>query len=152
MRRISKEEMYLQMALAAAKRGTCTRRNYGAVIVNNDEVISTGYTGSPRGQENCCDRGTCERTRLGFKQGEGYHLCCSVHAEQNALISAARRDTIGGTLYLVGIDAYTGDKLLESKPCNICRGMLINAGIKDIVSYKWNQEDGFYYNIVSEEL
>lgn len=151
MSRISKEEMYLQMALAAARRGTCTRRNYGAVIVNNDEVISTGYTGSPRGQENCCDRGTCERTRLGFKQGEGYHLCCSVHAEQNALISASRRDTLGGTLYLVGIDASTGEILANSEPCNICRGMLINAGIKVIYSYI-PHESGYGYTIYSKNL
>ena len=92
MDRIDKINYYLEIADTVLKRGTCLRRNYGAVIVKNDEIISTGYTGAPRGRTNCIDLGFCAREKLNIKSGEKYELCRSVHAEQNAVISAARKD------------------------------------------------------------
>jgi len=132
--RPSKDEYYLQIAEDVAKRGTCLRRNYGAVIVKNDEIISTGYSGAPRGEENCCDVGVCERQRLSVPAGERYELCRSVHAEMNACIHAARRDSFGATLYLVGIDMETGQRLESPVPCDMCRRVVGNAGIVEVVS------------------
>ena len=134
MVRVDKTNYYLNLAEECARRGTCLRRNYGAVIVKNDEVIATGYTGAARGMPNCCDKGKCKREELGCKPGERYELCVSVHAEQNAIISAARRDMVGSTLYLVGIDVKTGEVLEKAEPCMMCRRMIINAGITDVVS------------------
>ena len=99
--RMSKTEYYLAIALAVSKRSTCLKRRYGAVIVNNDEIISTGYNGNPRGEENCCDRGTCQRMNLPSNSGN-YNDCFSVHAEQNAMISARRKDMLGASIYLAG--------------------------------------------------
>lgn len=130
--RLSKDERYLKQAEAVLEGSTCLRRKYGAVIVNNDEMISTGYNGSPRGEENCCDLGYCEREALNIPKGERYELCKSVHAEQNAVISAARRDMIGGTLYIVGKEVSDGS-YAHPAPCTICRRMLINAGIERVV-------------------
>ena len=88
MQRRDKVNYYLDLAEVVAQRGTCLRRLYGAVIVKNDEVISTGYVGAPRGRENCCDLGYCTREKLQIPRGERYELCRSVHAEANAIISA----------------------------------------------------------------
>ena len=107
--RIDKQNYYLDMAEAALNRGTCLRRNYGAIIVNNDSIVSTGYTGAPRGRKNCCDLKECIREKLNVPRGERYELCRSVHAEQNAIISASRKDTIGATMYMVGKDAKTNE-------------------------------------------
>jgi dCMP deaminase len=104
MERIDKINYYLDIAETVVERGTCLRRNFGAIIVKNDEIISTGYVGAPRGRKNCCDLGYCTREKLNIPRGERYELCRSVHAEQNAIISASRRDTIDSTLYLVGIN------------------------------------------------
>lgn len=133
--RITKDQYYLNIAREVARRGTCLRRNYGAVIVKNDEIISTGYTGAPRGMENCCDIGTCKREQLQIPSGERYELCRSVHAEANAIISASRRDMIGSTLYLVGLDAKTGEIIAgpQADCCKMCRRMVINAGIEYVV-------------------
>jgi dCMP deaminase len=131
--RIDKSNYYLDIAETVAKRGTCLRRNYGAIIVKNDEIISTGYTGSVRGRKNCCDIGTCRRTELNIPSGERYELCRSVHAEQNAIISAPRKDMIGATLYLVGIDAITGEYVNNAKPCLMCERFIINAGISRVI-------------------
>ena len=131
--RKTKDEYYLSIAKEVAHRGTCLRRNYGAVIVKNDEIISTGYTGSPRGTDNCCDKHKCYREELGCKPGERYELCRSVHAEQNAIISAARQEMIGSTLYLYGFDAKTGEMLDFPEPCLLCKKMIINAGIQFVV-------------------
>ncbi len=131
MRR-DKINYYLDMADAATERGTCLRRNFGAIIVKNDEIVSTGYTGAPRGRENCCDHGKCIRQELGIKRGERYELCRSVHAEANAIISAARRDMIGATLYLVGHEVESGDYVENTAPCSMCKRLIINAGIKDV--------------------
>ena len=134
MFRTDKTNFYLNLAEDCARRGTCLRRNYGAVIVKNDEVIATGYTGAARNMTNCCDKGVCRREEMHCKPGERYELCRSVHAEANAIISAARRDMIGATLFLVGIDAKTGNVLETAEPCAMCRRLILNAGIKTVVS------------------
>ena len=133
MERRDKINYYLDLAEVVAKRSTCLRRHYGAVIVKNDEVISTGYVGAPRGRVNCTDRGTCVREALQIPRGERYELCRSVHAEQNAIISASRDKMIGGTMYLAGYDAKTGDYIAKSNSCSLCKKMIINAGIKRVV-------------------
>jgi dCMP deaminase len=132
MSRIDKKEYYLNIAKAVSQRGTCLRRNYGAIIVKNDEIIATGYTGSPRGRINCNDIGQCERQRLNVPSGEKYELCASVHAEMNAIISASRKDMIGSTLYLYGFDKEKNEEILNPKPCTICSRLIINAGIEKI--------------------
>ena len=98
--RRDKINYYLDIAETVAERSTCLRRCYGAIIVNNDEIISTGYNGAPRGRKNCIDLGRCIREELKIPSGERYELCRSVHAEQNCIISASRRDMLGATLYL----------------------------------------------------
>lgn len=128
--RISKDKYYIGIALAVAKRSTCLRRQYGVVIVKNDEIISTGYNGAPRGEQNCCDAGSCWRESNNVPHGERYELCKSVHAEQNAIISASRKDMIGSTLYLAGIE---NNKVIKAVPCDICRRMIVNSGIKRVV-------------------
>ncbi len=133
MHRKGKSNYYLDIAQAVAQRGTCLRRNFGAIIVNNDEIISTGYTGSPRGRKNCTDMGVCLREKLGIPRGERYELCRSVHAEANCIISASRREMIGGTLYLVGIDVKTGELFSEANSCSMCKRMIINAGVERVV-------------------
>ena len=97
-KRISKIDTYLNVAEVFAYRSTCIKRKYGAVIVKDDVVISTGYNGSPRGFDNCCDLGRCPRIELGMHQGEGYGICRAVHAEQNALLTCSREPTIAADL------------------------------------------------------
>ena len=132
--RTSKENYYLDIADAVSERSTCMRRRYGAIIVRSDEIISTGYNGAPRGRKNCSDLGFCAREALKIPSGERYELCRSVHAEANAIISASRRDMLGGVLYLVGRDAKTGELLRDTTSCSMCRRMIINAGITKIVA------------------
>ncbi len=133
MHRKGKSNYYLDIAQAVAQRGTCLRRNFGAIIVNNDEIISTGYTGSPRGRKNCTDMGVCLREKMGIPRGERYELCRSVHAEANCIISASRREMLGGTLYLVGIDVKSGELFKEANSCSMCKRMIINAGVEHVV-------------------
>ena len=133
MDRISKENYYLDIAETVLERATCLRRVYGAIIVKNDEIISTGYNGAPRGRANCVDMGFCSREAAKVPRGERYELCRSVHAEANAIISAARRDMVGGTLYLVGRNAQTGELLHDATSCAMCRRMVINAGLSKVV-------------------
>ena len=133
MNRISKDNYYLDIAETVIGRATCLRRCYGAIIVKNDEIISTGYNGAPRGRRNCVDLGRCAREAMQVPRGERYELCRSVHAEANAIISAARRDMVGGTLYLAGKDAVTGEILADATSCAMCRRMIINAGLKKVV-------------------
>ncbi len=134
-KRLSKENYYLNIAMEVAKRGTCLRRNYGAVIVNNDEIISTGYTGAPRGSKNCVDIGYCPREGSNIPSGERYELCRSVHAEMNAVIHTARKNAIGGVMYLMGMDAETGDPMpAGAEPCRLCKRVIINAGIEKIIT------------------
>jgi len=127
--RKDKDNYYLDIAETVLIRSTCKRRRYGALIVLNDEIIATGYNGAPRGRKNCLDRGSCMRDELNVPSGERYELCRSVHAEANAIISAARRDMIGATLYLAGRDAKTNETLADTIPCTMCRRFIINAGI-----------------------
>ena len=133
MDRISKENYYLDIAQTVLERATCLRRVYGAIIVKNDEIISTGYNGAPRGRKNCVDMGFCTREAMQVPRGERYELCRSVHAEANAIISASRRDMVGATLYLVGKDARTGELLGDATSCAMCRRQIINAGIAKVV-------------------
>ena len=133
MNRISKENYYLDIAETVLERATCLRRIYGAIIVKNDEIISTGYNGAPRGRANCVDLGYCSREAMQVPRGERYELCRSVHAEANAIISASRRDMVGGTIYLVGRNAATGELLPDATSCLMCRRMVINAGLERVV-------------------
>ncbi len=136
MNRISKENYYLDIAQTVLERATCLRRVYGAIIVKNDEIISTGYNGAPRGRKNCVDLGYCTREAMQVPRGERYELCRSVHAEANAIISASRRDMVGGTIYLVGRNAQTGELLSDATSCAMCRRMVINAGLSRTVIRK----------------
>ena len=140
MSRISKENYYLDIAQTVLERATCLRRVYGAIIVKNDEIISTGYNGAPRGRQNCVDMGYCTREAMKIPRGERYELCRSVHAEANAIISAARRDTVGGTLYLVGRNAQTGELLHDATSCSMCRRLVINSGLSKVVIRKTEDE------------
>ena len=133
MQRISKENYYLDIAQTVLERATCLRRVFGAIIVKNDEIISTGYNGAPRGRKNCVDMGFCTREAMQVPRGERYELCRSVHAEANAIISASRRDMIGSILYLVGRDAKTKELLTNATSCSMCRRQIINAGIAKVI-------------------
>jgi dCMP deaminase len=133
VQRRDKGNYYLDIAETVLERGTCLRRNFGAIIVKNDQIISTGYTGAPRGRQNCCDIGFCTREKLNIPRGERYELCRSVHAEANAIISAARNDMIGATLYLVGREAGSGELIPDSGSCSMCKRLIINAGISSVV-------------------
>ena len=133
MDRRSKINYYLDIADAVRERATCLRRTYGAIIVKNDEILSTGYNGAPRGRKNCTDLGRCRREELSIPSGERYELCRSVHAEANAIISAPRRDMIGATLYLAGREGQDGAILATATPCSMCRRLIINAGIDRVI-------------------
>ncbi len=133
MQRRDKINYYLDIAQTVAGRGTCLRRNYGAILVKNDEIISTGYTGAPRARKNCIDLGYCQREKLNIPRGQRYELCRSVHSEANCIISAARRDMIGSTMYMVGLDAKSGELVENATSCAMCKRMIINAGIKEVI-------------------
>lgn len=133
MERRDKNNYYLDIAETVLERGTCLRRNYGSIIVKNDEIISTGFTGAPRGRKNCCDIGFCRREQLNIPRGIQYELCRSVHSEANAIISASRKDMIGATLYLVGRDAKSGEIVENASSCTMCKRMIINAGIEKVI-------------------
>lgn len=133
MERRDKHNYYLDIAETVLERGTCIRRNYGSIIVKNDEIISTGYTGAPRGRKNCIDMGFCMREHMNVPRGEKYELCRSVHSEANAIISAPRRDMIGATLYLVGKDAKTRELVKDANSCAMCKRLIINSGIERVV-------------------
>jgi dCMP deaminase len=132
-KRVDKANYYLNIAEAVLERSTCLRRQYGAIIVKHDEIISTGYNGAPRGRRNCVDLGRCTREELKVPSGQRYELCRSVHAEANAIISASRNDMIGATLYLVGHDSQSGELLHGTTSCSMCRRQIINAGIERVV-------------------
>ncbi|WP_178725137.1 deaminase [Clostridia bacterium] len=133
MQRRDRENYYLDIAQAVLGRGTCLRRNFGAIIVKNDQILSTGYAGAPRGRQNCSDLGVCLREKLGVPRGERYELCRSVHAEANAIIHASRSEMTGATLYLVGVDAQTEELVPDASPCSMCKRMIINAGISRVI-------------------
>ncbi|HWQ31131.1 MAG TPA: deaminase [Negativicutes bacterium] len=153
MERKDKYNYYLDIAETVLERGTCLRRNYGAIIVKNDEIISTGYSGAPRGRMNCSDLGYCIRQKLNIPRGQNYEKCRSVHAEANCIISASRRDMIDSTLFLAGKDMDTGEYVENASSCAMCKRLILNAGIerviirdsKDkyraIIVSKWIEED-----------
>ncbi len=144
--RPDKTNYYLDIAQAVAERGTCLRRNYGSIIVKNDEIISTGYTGAPRGRQNCMDLGVCMREKLDIPRGERYEMCRSVHSEANAIISASRDKMLGATLYLVGVDAKTGEFVEKPSSCAMCKRMIINAGIIKVVA-RVNKTEYIVYDV-----
>jgi len=131
--RPTKTQYYLDIALSVSKRSTCLRRQYGAIVVKNDEIIATGYNGSPRGKENCIDINYCERIQKNIPAGERYELCKAVHAEQNAIISASRSELNDATMYINGIEVES-DNIANCKPCLICEKLIINAGIKKVIT------------------
>ncbi len=133
MARIDKENYYLDIAGTVLERSTCMRRQYGAIIVQNDEIVSSGYNGAPRGRKNCGDLGYCAREAMNIPSGQRYELCRSVHAEANAIISAPRREVLGATLYMVCRDPETGALIPNSTSCSMCRRLIINAGIARVV-------------------
>ncbi len=133
MKRVDKINYYLDMAEVALERATCLRKKWGAVIVKNDEIIATGYNGAPRGRKNCIDLNYCKREAMNIPRGERYEMCRSVHAEANAIISASRKDLLDSTLYMVGIETSTREYVKHARPCAMCKRMIINAGIKNIV-------------------
>ena len=133
MERRDKINYYLDIADTVSARSTCLRRHYGAVIVNRDQIISTGYSGAPRGRQNCTDLGYCVRNKLNIPRGERYELCRSVHAEMNAIISASRSEMMGATLYLSGREVDTGEYVVDSSCCSMCKRLIINSGIERVV-------------------
>lgn len=146
MKRVDKTNYYLDIAETVAKRGTCLRKNYGCIIVKNDEIISTGYSGAPRGRENCIDLGYCvKKEKYPDIRHGGYDACRSVHAEQNAMLSASRKDMIGATMYLVGKRVDTGAYEEGASSCQMCRKLIINAGIEKVVI---REQEPLKYHIV----
>ena len=144
LQRRDKTNYYLDLAETVSQRCTCLRRHYGAVIVKEDEVISTGYVGAPRGRENCSDLGYCLRAKMGIPRGQRYELCRSVHAEANAIISASRRDMLGATLYLVGREVDSGNYIENAMCCSMCKRLVINAGIEKVIV----RDDKDHYRVI----
>ena len=149
MERRDKINYYLDLAEMVSQRSTCLRRRYGAVIVNNDEVVSTGYNGAPRGRKNCTEVGWFIREKLKIPRGERYEICRSVHAEANAIISAARDRMLGASLYLTGVDAQTGEYVANSSSCSMCKRQVINAGITKV--YVRDDKDNYRVVDVNED-
>lgn len=147
MERIDKINYYLDIAETILERSTCIRKAYGAIIVKNDEIIATGFNGAPRGRKNCCDLGYCLREKMNIPRGERYEMCRSIHAEQNAIISASRRDLLDSTLYLVGKEVSTGAYVSNSNSCAMCKKMIINAGIKEVII----RDDKSNYRVIEVE-
>ena len=133
MQRVSKENYYLDIAQTVAERATCLRRKFGAIIVKNDVIVSTGYNGAPRGRQNCSDLGFCYRDKLQIPRGERYELCRSVHAEQNAIIAAPREQMLGATLYMACVTPEDGQIVGGMNSCMMCKRVILNAGIEKLV-------------------
>ncbi len=134
MKRVSKENYYLDIAQTVAERSTCLRKQYGAIIVKDDSIVATGYNGAPRGRKNCCDMGFCLRENLNIPRGERYELCRSVHAEANAIISASREEMLHATMYMACLDPQKeGEVVGGTCSCAMCKRMLLNAGIEKVV-------------------
>lgn len=133
MERVSKHNYYLDIAETVAERSTCLRKKYGAIIVKNDVIVSTGYNGAPRGRKNCTDIGVCMRDKLNIPRGERYEMCRSVHSEANAIISASREQMLGATLYMSCVDGKTGELVCDTCSCMMCKRLVINAGISTVI-------------------
>ena len=134
MNRTSKHNYYLDIAQTVSERSTCIRRRLGAIIVKDDVIISTGYNGAPRGRLNCSDSESCVREEMNIPRGERYELCRSVHAEANAIIAASRDQMQGSTLYMCSTDPWTKDVVGSICSCAMCKRLIINAGIKEVVT------------------
>lgn len=147
MERRDKRNYYLDIAETVLERGTCLRRSFGAIIVQNDQIISTGYVGAPRGRANCTDLNNCRREQMAVPRGERYELCRSVHAEANAIIHASRQEMLGSTLYLVGREKSTDAYVEQANPCAMCKRMIINAGIETVVV----RDDNHRYRVIRVE-
>jgi dCMP deaminase len=148
MSRPSKSEYYIGIARSVSERSTCLRRKFGAVIVKNDQIISTGYNGAPRKTANCIDLGFCARKQLSIPPGQNYELCRAVHAEMNAVIHASRLEMVGADLYLAGFEVETGQLVAHPQPCMLCRRVIINAGIVRVILLR--SPEGFQYIDVDE--
>lgn len=133
MSRVSKHNYYLDIAQTVAERSTCLRRKFGAIIVKDDVIVSTGYNGAPRGRQNCNDLDFCMRDKLNIPRGERYELCRSIHAEANAIIAASRERMLGATLYMACVDAKSGGLMPGTSSCMMCKRLVINAGISQVV-------------------
>lgn len=133
-KRIGKEDWYLEIAKVISMRSTCIRAHAGAIIIKNDAIVSTGYSGAQRGEPNCCDVAICERDRLGIEPGKNYEICLSIHAESNAIINAARNgiSVLDGDMYIY-FERLDGQKTKHGGPCLMCSRMIKNAGIKKFV-------------------
>ena len=131
--RVSKENYYLDIAQTVSSRSTCLRKKYGAIIVKNDNIVSTGYNGAPRGRKNCNEIGECMRDRLNIPRGERYEMCRSIHAEANAIISASREEMIDSVLYMACVDGKSAELVPDTCSCMMCKRLIINAGISKVV-------------------
>ncbi len=144
MERISKENYYLDIAQTVAERSTCLRKKYGAIIVKNDAIVSTGYVGAPRGRKNCSDLCRCMRDEMNIPRGERYEMCRSVHAEMNAIINASREQMLDGVMYLAGVDAKTGELVKNACCCMMCKRLVLNAGITKVIVRETKDEFTVY--------
>lgn len=133
MDRVSKHNYYLDIAQTVAERSTCLRKKYGAIIVKNDSIVSTGYNGAPRGRKNCSDLNYCMREEMKIPRGERYELCRSIHAEANAIIAASREQMLGSTMYIACINPQTGELEAGTSSCMMCKRQIINAGVATVV-------------------
>ncbi len=133
IKRVSKENYYLDIAQTVSERSTCLRKRYGAIIVKNDSIISTGYNGAPRGRANCCEIGECMREKLQIPRGQRYELCRAVHSEANAIIAASRESMLDATLYMCCTDPGDGHIIGGTNSCMMCKRLIINAGIKTVI-------------------
>lgn len=133
MERISKHNYYLDIAQTVAERSTCLRRKFGAIIVKNDVIVSTGYNGAPRGRQSCDELGYCYRDKLNVPRGTRYELCRSVHSEVNATIAATKEQMLGATLYMVCTSPDDGSVIPNTTCCIMCKRVVINAGISKVV-------------------
>jgi len=132
--RLTKDFHYLEIAKTVSWRSTCLSKQFGAVIVKDDRIISTGYNGSPSKCVNCCDIGICRRlTDSEYKRGTNYNLCYSIHAEQNAMLAVSRDQMLGATMYLYGYDMVTKDVVKNANACAICKRLLLNSGIDILI-------------------
>lgn len=145
--RPSWNEYFLNIAQAVGKRSTCLRRQYGAIIVKDKIIVSTGYNGAPRGEENCIDTKVCERERCNVPKGERYELCVAVHAEQNAIINADPEKMKGASIYIVGYN--TDGTLASGQPCLLCRRMIRNAMLEKVI---YLEKDGHMVACAPEEI
>ena len=147
MDRVSKHNYYLDIAQTVAERCTCLRRKFGAIIVKDDVIVSTGYNGAPRGRQNCSDLKYCMREKLNIPRGERYEMCRSVHAEANAIIAAPRDRMLGATLYMACVSPEDGALFSGTNSCMMCKKLIINAGITTVVVRDTREE----YRIIDVE-